>query len=93
MSNYVLFDQEIQDEYSSLLSRKQELSARLAEVKGDAEKCCSSLAILVVEGCDIQAECQRLAALRLEGEAIQLGISALSGKRELLKRINSWLKT
>jgi len=85
------FEQSVADTWAEMQSRLRDLSAQLARVKNEIEKVKTDLAFLVVERCEYKAECKRLGELRLEAEAIELGIDAIEQKSEILKRNNIWL--
>ena len=87
----VRFNQSVQDDYSDLQGRQRELDVRLIRVNNEIEQAKKSLVFLVIERSDFQEACKRLAELRAEAEALQLGIDALRYKALLLKRSNSWL--
>ena len=88
----VNYDQDVQDKYGSLTTRRAALQERLSQGKREQNKILEGLGELVATGAKYKPATDRLAALRLESEALELGIQYVNGQCGLLRRNNIWLK-
>ena len=84
-------DQNVEDRYFALSSRRAELRLQLNQVNGEQDQILGALGELVASGAKYQKQTDRLAALRLESEALEAGILYLTNQCDLLRRMNAWL--
>ena len=85
------YDQEVEDKYTGLISRRHELNLQLGSVNGETDKILVNLGELVASGKKYKKQTDRLAVLRSESEALNEGIRYLNNQCDLLKRMNTWL--
>ena len=88
----VRHDQDIEDKYTDLTSRKRELGAELNAVNGELDLLLASLGELVASGENYKKQLARLQGLRSQFEALEAGIVYLKGQCDLMRRMNTWLK-
>ncbi|MFC1923328.1 hypothetical protein ACFLY4_08560 [Chloroflexota bacterium] len=84
-------NQDVEDKYNALTTRKRELSLQLGAVDGEQNQILGALGELVASGAKYKMEIDRLAALRSESEALEAGILYLKNQCDLLKRMNAWI--
>ena len=87
----IRFNEAVQETWNEIQSRRRELVALLTKTEKEIELAKSNIAFLLIERCDVEEDCQRMAALRLDAEAAQLAIEHLDSKAAALKRQHTWL--
>lgn len=87
------YDQEVQEKYNGLISRRHELNLQLGAVNGEQNQILGTLGELVASGASFTKQTARLSALRLETEALEAGTRYIANQIDLLRRFNAWLTT
>jgi hypothetical protein len=86
------FNQGVQSEWDTLETIRVDLVARLREANQEQDKILSSLGSIVAQGKSWKKQTSRLADLRAEVEALQLGLDYIQGHKQNLRRGNAWLR-
>jgi hypothetical protein len=89
---HITYEPEVQEKYDVLISRRQEIDSQLIAVDREENEILINLGEQVAKGSNYKKQVDRLAALRLESEALHEGVRYLNNQRDLLKRINTWLR-
>lgn len=87
----VNYNETIQMEYNGLKSRRRELTTQVRQCSAEINQVQANLGAMAAEGCDYSEYTANLGQLRLQVEALELGIHYLDGQMGLLKRSNVWL--
>lgn len=87
------YDPEVENEYNELGARLGELRAEIVQVNSEIDQIMKGLGELVGSGKPYKKQTARLAALRLESEALEAGARYVDGQKGLLKRVHNWLRT
>ena len=85
-------DQDVEDKYFLLTSRRADLRLQLDQGNREQDRIMDGLGELVASGAEYQKQIDRLAASRMETEALEAGLHYLDGQCGLMRRMNSWLK-
>ena len=84
---------EVEAEYNELGARLRELRDELGSVNGEINQITGSLGELVASGKGYEKQIKRLATLRAESEALEAGVLFVNNQRDLLQRMNPWLRS
>lgn len=87
------YDPEVENEYNELSARLGKLHSELANTEGEITRILTGLGSLVGSGKPYKNQTARLAELRQESEALELGARHIDGQIGLLKRMHTWLRT
>jgi len=87
----VNYNAEIQANYDALKAKRRELNNRLRQYTNEINQVQTDLGALVFECADYSKTTARLADLRLQVEAMELGIHHVDGKMSIMKRSYGWL--